>query len=29
MPPTQKNKDGEIFSKEDEVGKIEDAHWIL
>jgi len=29
MLPTQKNKDGEILSREEEVGKTEAVHWIL
>lgn len=29
MLPTQKNKDGEILSREEEVGEIEAVHWIL
>lgn len=29
MLPTQRNKDGEILSREEEVGKIEAVHSIL
>lgn len=29
MLPTQRNKDGEILSREEEVGKIESVHSIL
>lgn len=29
MLPTQKYKDGEILSREEEVGKIEAFHWIF